>query len=161
MTVPDDAPAQTGGAQGPAGGGTNAGARGSGGDQGSTGDSTRRPGAHAESDRLDPRALAAVGATVVFWASAFPGIKAALVAYTPGEIALLRFLVASLVLGVYAVAVRMPGPRLSDVPAITGLGLLGVPGPPFVGPRDSPRPFLGKKSIEPGTTCEVPLEGGL
>lgn len=78
MTPSDETPVQTAGDQW----GT--------GDQGRVGDPARRQGAGVDGDRLDPRALAAVGATVVFWTSAFPGIKAALEAYTPGEIALFR-----------------------------------------------------------------------
>src|SRR5680860_272369 len=78
--------------------------------------------------RLEPRTLIALGVTVVLWASAFAGIRAALPEYPPGELALLRFLVASGALAVYAAATRMPPPRAADVPAIVGLGLLGVTG---------------------------------
>jgi drug/metabolite transporter (DMT)-like permease len=77
---------------------------------------------------LGSRTLVALAVTVVLWASAFPGIRAALPAYPPGELALLRFLVASAVLGVFALVSRMPPPRASDLPAIAGLGLLGVTG---------------------------------
>ena len=78
--------------------------------------------------RLEQRTLIALGVTVVLWASAFAGIRAALPEYPPGELALLRFLVASGALVIYAVATRMPPPRIADVPAIVGLGLLGVTG---------------------------------
>ncbi len=88
-------------------------------------------GPRAEGGRtggLEQRTLIALGVTVVLWASAFAGIRAALPEYPPGELALLRFLVASGALVVYAVATRMPPPRAADVPAIVGLGLLGVTG---------------------------------
>lgn len=77
---------------------------------------------------LEPRTLVALGVTVVLWASAFAGIRAALPEYPPGELALLRFLVASGALVAYAAVTRMPPPRAADVPAIIGLGLLGVTG---------------------------------
>lgn len=66
----------------------------------------------------------ALGATVVFWASAFAGIRAGLGAYGPGEIALFRFLVASVVLGGFALVRRMPLPEWRDVPAVFLAGFL-------------------------------------
>ncbi|MHB0979455.1 MAG: DMT family transporter [Thermoleophilia bacterium] len=75
---------------------------------------------------MEPRALPALGVTVVLWASAFVGIRAVLGEYSPGELALLRFLVASAALGAYAASVRMPLPRPRDLPMIFLLGLLGV-----------------------------------
>lgn len=74
----------------------------------------------------DSRTLAALGVTLVLWASAFAGIRAGLEAYGPGHLALFRFLVASLVLAVYAVAVKMPLPRVKDLPGILLLGFLGI-----------------------------------
>jgi len=76
---------------------------------------------------LDLRVAAAIAITVTVWAAAFPAIRAALSAYTPVHVALFRFLIASLVLGVYALATRMPLPRWRDWPAIIGLAFLGVP----------------------------------
>jgi len=75
---------------------------------------------------LDRKTLTAVGITLVFWASAFAGIRAGLEGYGPGELALLRFLVASGVLAVYAVAVRMRMPQRRDLPAVFLAGLLGI-----------------------------------
>ena len=49
---------------------------------------------------------AALGVTVVIWASAFAAIRAGLEGYTPGHLALLRFLVGSALLLLYAVAAR-------------------------------------------------------
>ena len=64
--------------------------------------------------------------TVTLWASAFVGIRAALGSYSPGQLVLLRFLVASIVLIGYACCVRMPLPMLRDVPQIVLLGLSGI-----------------------------------
>lgn len=66
----------------------------------------------------------ALAVTVVFWASAFAGIRAGLGSYGPGEIALFRFLVASVVLGVIAIVRRMPLPERRDVPAVFLAGFL-------------------------------------
>lgn len=74
----------------------------------------------------DARALAAVGVSVFFWASAFAGIRAGLAAYSPGHLALLRFLIASAVLAGYAVLTRMRLPEVGDLPALLFLGLTGI-----------------------------------
>lgn len=70
--------------------------------------------------------VAAAGATVLLWASAFPGIRAGLAAYSPAHVALLRYGVASCVLAVYAIATRMPLPRPRDVPGIALTGAIGI-----------------------------------
>ena len=72
------------------------------------------------------RTGAAIALTLVLWASAFAGIKAGLEGYGPGELALLRFGVASAVLGVYAVATGMRLPALGDLPRLLLAGLLGI-----------------------------------
>jgi drug/metabolite transporter (DMT)-like permease len=66
----------------------------------------------------------ALAATVVFWASAFAGIRAGLDSYGPGQIALFRFLVASLVLGIIALLRRTPLPDRRDLPAVFLAGFL-------------------------------------
>ena len=76
--------------------------------------------------QLDNRTLIAIAVTLLCWASAFAGIRASLVAYTPGQLALLRFLVASAVLTVYAVFTRMHLPKKQDLGAIALIGFLGV-----------------------------------
>jgi drug/metabolite transporter (DMT)-like permease len=76
--------------------------------------------------RLDTRAYLAAGVTVILWASAFPGIRAALPHYSPVHIALLRYLVASLALAIYAVCTRMRLPRWRDLPRFALLGLVGI-----------------------------------
>jgi drug/metabolite transporter (DMT)-like permease len=73
---------------------------------------------------VDPRVLAALVITTVFWASAFAGIRAGLDAYGPGQVALFRFLVASAVLAAYAALARMRLPERRDLPAVFLAGLL-------------------------------------
>lgn len=73
---------------------------------------------------FDIRVALALAVTVVFWASAFAGIRVGLGAYGPGEIALFRFLVASVVLGGIAIIRRMPLPERRDVPAVFLAGFL-------------------------------------
>ncbi len=75
---------------------------------------------------IDDRTLAAAGVTLLFWASAFAAIRAGLAAYQPGHLALLRFLVASAVLAVYAVLTQMRLPEVRDLPAMLLMGFLGI-----------------------------------
>ncbi|MGF1523474.1 MAG: DMT family transporter [Leptolyngbyaceae cyanobacterium] len=86
--------------------------------------SARQP-ASAQEHR--PRALVifAIALTVLLWASAFPAIQVSLTAYAPAEVAFLRYIVASAVLGVYAFFRRMPLPRLRDLPLISVCGFIG------------------------------------
>lgn len=76
--------------------------------------------------RLDALTLGITGISLCLWSSAFAGIRAGLVAYEPGQLALLRYLVAAAVLAAYALLTRMPIPERRDWPALAGLGLLGV-----------------------------------
>jgi drug/metabolite transporter (DMT)-like permease len=73
---------------------------------------------------LDARLLLALGVTVFFWAAAFAGIRAGLESYGPGELALLRLIIASATLAVYAAVVRMRLPERRDLPAIFAAGVL-------------------------------------
>ncbi|MGI5835054.1 MAG: DMT family transporter [Chloroflexota bacterium] len=75
---------------------------------------------------LDLATIAAVFVTVATWASAFAGISAALNSYAPAHMAFLRYLLASLALGIYAAFIRMPLPRRGDLPTIFVLGSLGI-----------------------------------
>ncbi|GAA0447810.1 DMT family transporter [Lentibacillus halophilus] len=61
---------------------------------------------------------------IILWASAFPGIRMALTAYTPTHVSLLRLLVASLALLVVAWFIKIPLPKIKDVPIILLLGFL-------------------------------------
>jgi drug/metabolite transporter (DMT)-like permease len=76
--------------------------------------------------RREPKTWLAIVVALLLWASAFAGIRAGLVDYGPGEVALLRFGTASLVLGVYALATRMRIPDRRDLPVIALAGLLGI-----------------------------------
>ncbi len=73
--------------------------------------------------RLDARLLSAVVAAVVFGASAYAAIGAALASYSPGPLALLRMLVASAALAAYAVVSGMRLPETRDLPAVALAGL--------------------------------------
>lgn len=77
-----------------------------------------------KSTGFDSGVALALAATVVFWASAFAGIRAGLGDYGPGEIALFRFLVASAVLSCIALLKRTPLPDRRDVPAVFLAGFL-------------------------------------
>ncbi|PKQ16898.1 MAG: EamA family transporter [Actinobacteria bacterium HGW-Actinobacteria-7] len=77
----------------------------------------------------------AVGVALLLWASAFPGIRAGLAPVTgvagpdgfgPGELALLRFGTASLVLVIYALVMRLRLPRREDLGRIAIAGVLGI-----------------------------------
>lgn len=65
-----------------------------------------------------------LGLTIIFWASAFAGIRAGLQEYSPGHVALVRLLVAAVALLVYAVIVKMPLPELRDLPVVLLGGFL-------------------------------------
>jgi drug/metabolite transporter (DMT)-like permease len=78
----------------------------------------------SSSSRTLPGAAAAL-ITVVFWGSAFAGIRAGLHSYSPTHLALLRFLSASAACAVIVARPGMRRPALRDVPLVGLLGLLG------------------------------------
>jgi drug/metabolite transporter (DMT)-like permease len=84
-----------------------------------------RPGGGDLVKGADLRVLGALAVTLVFWASAFAGIRVALEGYSPGQVALLRFVVASIVLGGYGLARGMRLPEARDLPAVLLSGFLG------------------------------------
>jgi len=73
---------------------------------------------------LDIGIVGALAATIVFWASAFPGIRASMGSYGPGQVALLRLLVASAVLLAYAALTGMRLPDRKDLPVVALGGFL-------------------------------------
>lgn len=77
---------------------------------------------------LDPLTLAATVVTVLFWASAFAGISLGLKAYSPGELALLRYIVASVAFGILGVIYGIRRPKRQDLLRFFWLALLGVAG---------------------------------
>jgi drug/metabolite transporter (DMT)-like permease/ribosomal protein S18 acetylase RimI-like enzyme len=78
--------------------------------------------------RTDMKAVAAAIATVVVWSSAFAGISVVLKdgSLGAGQVALLRFLVASATMGVAALVKRMRMPKREDVGRIALAALFGI-----------------------------------
>ncbi len=72
------------------------------------------------------RTLLVLAATLTLWASAFAGIRAGLQAYSPGQVAVLRFLVASATLAIYASVAHFRRPELRDVPGLILSGIIGI-----------------------------------
>jgi drug/metabolite transporter (DMT)-like permease len=81
-----------------------------------------------------PRIIVAAVAALGFWASAFvctgivvkapaPEVPAT---FTPGELALYRYGVASLTLALLAIWLRPPLPRRQDLPRLIGTGAIGI-----------------------------------
>jgi len=68
----------------------------------------------------------ALGAALALWASAFAGIRAGLSAYSPSHLAILRFLVASFVLAIYAAIAHFRRPEVRDLPGLALTGLIGI-----------------------------------
>ncbi len=76
--------------------------------------------------RFTSRTLVAVAFALVVWASAFAGIRAGLRAYSPADLAILRFLVASLVLAIYAGIAHFRRPEVRDIPGLALTGVIGI-----------------------------------
>jgi drug/metabolite transporter (DMT)-like permease len=72
------------------------------------------------------RLAAAAIAALVFWASAFVGTRVALASFSPGELALYRYGVASLTLLLLAWWLRPPLPRPGDLPRLALTGAIGI-----------------------------------
>lgn len=73
-----------------------------------------------------PATAGAIGITILVWASAFVGIRAGLHGYSPTSLALLRYVIASLMLAVYAKITRMPLPRWRDIAGLLLTGIIGI-----------------------------------
>src|SRR5579862_4207572 len=76
--------------------------------------------------RLNSRTLVALAFTLVVWASAFAGIRAGLRGYSPADLAILRFMVASAVLAIYAGIAHFRRPELRDIPGLVLTGAVGI-----------------------------------
>jgi drug/metabolite transporter (DMT)-like permease len=76
--------------------------------------------------RFTSRTLIVLAFALVIWGSAFAGIRAGLRAYSPANLAILRFLVASLVLAIYAGVAHFRRPILRDVPGLVLTGAIGI-----------------------------------
>jgi len=71
--------------------------------------------------------IVALTIVVVLWASAFPAIKLGLEGLAPGHLTLARHLVASLVFVPFLLVFRARLlPRRADLPALLGLGFIGI-----------------------------------
>jgi len=76
--------------------------------------------------RFTTRTLVALAVALVLWASAFAGIRAGLRAYSPSHLAILRFLIASLVLAIYAAFAHFRRPEVRDLPGLALSGAIGI-----------------------------------
>jgi drug/metabolite transporter (DMT)-like permease len=76
--------------------------------------------------RFTSRTIFILAATLTMWASAFAGIRAGLEAYSPGQLAVLRFLVASSVLTIYASVAHFRLPQRRDIPGLIFSGIIGI-----------------------------------
>jgi drug/metabolite transporter (DMT)-like permease len=76
--------------------------------------------------RFTFRIVVAIVFTLIVWASAFAGIRAGLRGYPPANLAVLRFLIASLVLAIYAVIAHFRRPELRDIPGLALVGAVGI-----------------------------------
>ncbi|MGD0599382.1 MAG: DMT family transporter [Terriglobales bacterium] len=76
--------------------------------------------------RFTSRTFVALAFALVIWGSAFAGIRAGLRAYSPANLAILRFLVASLVLAIYAGVAHFRRPLLGDIPGLVLTGAIGI-----------------------------------
>ncbi|MHC4915440.1 MAG: DMT family transporter, partial [Planctomycetota bacterium] len=74
---------------------------------------------------MKARVALATAVTLVLWGSAFAGIRAVGEHYPPGEMALLRFALASLALVPVALLGRIGLPRRAELPRLVLIGLLG------------------------------------
>src|SRR6202790_4312790 len=64
--------------------------------------------------------------TLIVWASAFAGIRAGLRGYSPANLAVLRFLIASTVLAIYAGVAHFRRPEFRDLPGLVLMGAIGI-----------------------------------
>ena len=64
--------------------------------------------------------------SLVFWASAFAGIRVGLQGYPPAHLAILRFATASVVLAIYAAISHFRLPEVKDLPGIAVASLVGI-----------------------------------
>jgi len=92
------------------------------------------------------RVILALAVTTLFWASAFPVIKSAGVAYGPGQLATLRFTIAALALGIAAIFKGVRRPRGMQILWFMVTGFTGF---------SLYHPFLnwGEQTISAGTAA--------
>lgn len=76
--------------------------------------------------RMTIQAWFALAVALLLWASAYAGIRAALQVYSPGQLSVLRYGSASLVLLIYALAAHFRRPALRDIPGLVLSGSMGI-----------------------------------
>jgi drug/metabolite transporter (DMT)-like permease len=75
--------------------------------------------------RASSTIVLALTIALVLWASAFAAIRVGLRGFGPGQLALLRFSIASVALLIYSLVTRQPLPSARDLPVMILLGFLG------------------------------------
>ena len=70
--------------------------------------------------------IAAVAFSILSWSAAFVGVRDAVRHFSPGSLALFRYLIASVVLGAMLAAFRLPLPQRRDLQQLALVGLFGV-----------------------------------
>jgi drug/metabolite transporter (DMT)-like permease len=85
-----------------------------------------RPKRAAHPANIPVKAYMALGMALVVWSSAFAGIRAGLHAYAPSHLALFRYLIASVVLAIYARFAHFRLPAWRDIPGFALAGSLGI-----------------------------------
>jgi len=64
--------------------------------------------------------------SLLLWGSAFPGIRVALTAYSPGHLTVFRLSVAAITLVIWGFFHKMKKPALRDIPGVLALGITGI-----------------------------------
>lgn len=85
-----------------------------------------RPGAAPSAAPAGAATAAALAVTLLLWSSAFPGIRLAVRHFSPGPLALLRFLSASAALAVWALLARPALPERRQWGRVALVGFTGV-----------------------------------
>jgi drug/metabolite transporter (DMT)-like permease len=75
---------------------------------------------------LDGRVLAALAVTFLLWGSAMPGLRVCLRYYSPGHLAVLRMLAATVAMAAIALLLRVRVPDRRDLPGLALVGFTGV-----------------------------------
>src|SRR2546423_11563333 len=76
--------------------------------------------------RFTTRTLIALVVSLVLWASAYAGIRAGLYGYSPANLAILRFVVASAALAAYATVAHFRRPQMRDLAGLVLSGAIGI-----------------------------------
>ncbi|MGI9255005.1 MAG: DMT family transporter, partial [Thermomicrobiales bacterium] len=81
---------------------------------------------------------------VIVWGSSSVATRVGMESYSPGRLALFRFLITTVIMAVYVAIARMRIPPLQDMPGLIGLGVVGI--------SITQLAFaFGMKTVDPGT----------